>query len=115
MTFRRITEMEEPDLIPAPEPASHSIGPRALLHKTSKRKHHVLDEELIPFRKVRIRSWVPPMLAIPITRYKPKTPAYNIGEKVTRNDQYDANRQPIYRHYFIASRKYSKNRKEVVY
>ena len=69
MTFRRITEMEEPDLIPAPEPASYNIRPRALLHKTSKRKRHVLDEELIPFRKVRIRSMVPLMLAMPMMCY----------------------------------------------
>ena len=66
MTFRRVTEMEEADLIPDPKPASHDIGPRALLHKTSKRKRHVLDEELVPFRKVRIRSMVPLMLAMPM-------------------------------------------------
>ena len=65
MTFRRITEMEEPYLIPGPKPVSQNIGPSGLLHKTSKRKCHALDEELIPFRKVRIRSMVPLMLAVP--------------------------------------------------
>ena len=64
IVFRQVTEMEDYDSIPELETTETSdIGPMLPLKRSLKRHRDLADEELAPFRKVRIRSCVPLQLA----------------------------------------------------